>query len=162
MKLDFEKAKIELGLEKRKKVKALICEVSKKADSYSIRWKDKEKARGEIDKGGTTILYFEDHDNMIKILLKLGKKYVGELIPAEAIADELTKLHSDLKTNMLRPTGKYDKFYYTSLHLEHYLKNIIYLYKGEVFLDEGFYNEYGDGIPERPKRGLDRWLPQYR
>ncbi len=158
MKLNFEKAKRDLELEKRKKVKDLISSITKKADSYAIRWKDKEKATAEITKGGTTLLYLDDHYNMINILRNLSKKYVDELIPAEAIADELTKIHPDLKSNMLRPTGKYDKFYYTSLHLEHHLKNIIYLYKGEVFLDEGFYNEYADGVPEIPQKGIDRWL----
>lgn len=157
MKLDFEKVKNDLQLDKRKKVKDLIASVTKKEDCYIIRWKDKQKAKGEITKMGTTELYFDDHDNMITILLQLSKIYIDKLIPAEAIANELTKLHPDLKSNMLRPTGKYGKYYYTSLHLEHYMNNIIYLYKGEVFLDKGFYYQYGDGVPERPKRGLERW-----
>lgn len=95
---------------------------------------------------------------MVKILLKLSKEYPGELIPAQAIANELTKLHPDLETKMLRPTGKYGKFYYLSLHLEHYLKRIVYLYNGEIFLDKSFFEKYGKGIPERPKQGLDEWL----
>jgi hypothetical protein len=80
------------------------------------------------------------------------------LIPAQAIADELVKLHPDLLTKMLRPTGKYGKFYYTSLHLENYLKRIIYFHRGEVFLNDEFYKRYGKGISERPKGGLEKWL----
>lgn len=158
MKLNFEKIKEDLQLDKRKTVKDNIASVKTKDGGYIIRWKDKSKSNGEIDKGGTTTLHFEDHDNMIKILLQLSKKYKNKLISAESIARELTKIHPDLKSDMLRPTSKYMKFYYMSLHLQHHMKNIIYFYNGEIFLDKGFYYQYGDGIPERPKRGLEKWM----
>lgn len=157
MKIDFEKAK-QVLLKDRKTVKNLISKVEINPDCYVIRWKDKQKAYGEIEKGGITYLYFEDHDNIIKILIELSKKYPVELISAQSIANKLTKIHPDLKTDMLRPTKNYGKYYYVSLHLEHYMKRIVYLYKGEVFLDKPFFEKYGKGIPERPKIGLNKFL----
>jgi len=139
---------------KRKTVKDLIASVTIGPDFYKIRWKDKQKARGKI-KGGTTTIYFDTHNDLIKILVKLGKQNPGELIPAQSVADELTILHPKLlKTKMLRPTGKYSELYYSSLHLEHFYKRIIYFYNGEIFLDEGFYKMYGDGVPEIKKQNL--------
>jgi hypothetical protein len=61
----------------RKTVKDVIAKVEFGPDFYIIRWKDKTKAVGKIEKGGRTRLYFEDHDNMVNILLKLGNKYVN-------------------------------------------------------------------------------------
>lgn len=147
MEFNFDARKRE-GIIKRKTVKPLIDSVNIGPDYYTIHWRN----------GTSTYLYFDDHDSMLNILRKLGDRFIGELIPAQAIADELTILHPDLETRMLRPTGKYGKYYYASLHLEHFLKRIIYLNRGEVFLDKEFYKKYMNGIPERPKQTLDRWL----
>jgi hypothetical protein len=146
------------GILSRQSVKDLVAKVEVGTDFYTVRWKDKAKAKGKIEKGGRTHLYFEDHNNMVDILLKLGNKYVNELIPAQAIANELVKLHPELSTKMLRPTSKYGKYYYVSLHVENYLKRIIYFHRGEVFLNDKFYEEHKKGVLERPKGGLEKWL----
>lgn len=122
-------------------------DVEHKYDFYIIT--DKE--------GKKYTLYAEDHDIMIRLLMEIDETDPEQsdngYIKSTALADKLCELYPELKTKMLRPTGKFYDKYYLPLKILDYYRYIDYYKDGTLKKHEKFRKM----TPQSNKYGLDKW-----
>ena len=125
------------------KVRVDSVDVTEHSDFYVI-----------VDKEGKKhTVYFDDHEKIINILMGINEmKYKDCYISAEDIAKELCKTKPELKTNLLRPTGGYYKYYHLSLKVLDHYRFIDYYKDGTILKNK----KLTDISPI--KRGIQRWL----
>lgn len=103
--------------------------------------------------GNKHIVYSDDYDKVVKYLMEIDEmKFKGCFIQPEVMAEKLCDEHPELKTKLLRPTGKYYTLYHLALKILDYYRYVDYYKDGTVLK----YKKFKDITPT--KRGIDYWL----
>jgi hypothetical protein len=132
-------------MKKKKRVNPVF--VIKKYDCYIV--KEEEGAEHKV--------YQDDYEKILKILMEIDEtRFKDGMVTAESIANKLCELHPELKTKMLRPTGRYYVLYHLVLKILDNGRYIDY-YKDGTILKHAKLIAITPITPK--KRGLDKWLP---
>jgi len=118
-------------------------DVERRYDYFIVREKD----------GAKHTIYADDYDKIVKILMEIDEMaFKDNMVTPESMATKLCEMHPELKTKMLRPTGRYYNLYHLVLKILDYYRYIDYHKDGTIKKHKKFV----DITPI--KRGLDRWM----
>lgn len=118
-------------------------DVERKYDFYIVKNKNGDKHT----------VYADNYDMIVKILMEINEtKFKDEYIAPQAMAEKVCELWPNLKTKLLRPTGKYYTKYHLVLKILDFYRYIDYYKDGTVLKHQKFKRM----TPK--KRGLNKWI----
>jgi len=118
-------------------------EVIRKYDFYIVSSKN----------GNKHTVYTDDYDMIVKILMEINEtKFKNGYISPHSMADKVCELYPNLKTKLLRPTGKYYTKYHLILKILDFYRYIDYYKDGTVLKHQKFKRM------TPTKRGIEKWI----